>query len=111
MLAKAGMQMDPVMRKPVAAATSLAWFATVGGTFGCLLPYLLNDWHFHQPLPDWQAARVLGAALIGAGLVPVVNSFADFFRPPGPPCLRRRRRSWWSAVSTDTSATPSTPAS
>lgn len=73
------------MRKPVAAATSLAWFAAVGGTFGALLPCLLNDWHFHQPLPYWGAARVLGVALIGAGLVPLVNSFADFFRAGGTP--------------------------
>ena len=39
------------MRKPAAAATSLAWFIAIGGTFGCLLPYLLDYWHFHQPLP------------------------------------------------------------
>ena len=30
------------MRKPAAAATSLAWFIAIGGTFGCLLPYLLD---------------------------------------------------------------------
>jgi len=33
------------MRKPATAATSLAWFVVMGGTFGCLLPYLLGDWH------------------------------------------------------------------
>jgi hypothetical protein len=60
------------MRKPTAAATSLAWFVTVGGTFGCLLPYLLHYWHFHQPAPYWDLARAVGALLICAGLVPVV---------------------------------------
>ena len=29
--------MEAVMRKPAAAATSLAWFIAIGGTFGCLL--------------------------------------------------------------------------
>jgi len=41
------------MRKPAAALASLAWFAVIGGTFGCLLPYLLNYWLFHEPLPYW----------------------------------------------------------
>lgn len=45
------------MRKPAAAATSLAWFIAIGGTFGCLLPYLLDYWHFHQPLPQWWIAQ------------------------------------------------------
>jgi hypothetical protein len=30
--------MEAVMRKPAAAATSLAWFVAIGGTFGCLRP-------------------------------------------------------------------------
>ena len=41
------------MRKSVAAAVSVAWGVALGVTFGCLLPYLLNDWHFHRPLPYW----------------------------------------------------------
>jgi hypothetical protein len=39
------------MRKPTTAAISLAWFVAIGGTFGGLLPYLLNDWPFRRPLP------------------------------------------------------------
>jgi protein-S-isoprenylcysteine O-methyltransferase Ste14 len=73
------------MRKPAAAATSLAWFAAVGGTFGCLLPCLLNDWHFHQPLPYWWIARAFGVLLICGGMVPTVNSFAEFFKAGGTP--------------------------
>jgi protein-S-isoprenylcysteine O-methyltransferase Ste14 len=33
------------MRKPAAAAVSFAWGVAVGGTSGCVLPYLLGDWH------------------------------------------------------------------
>ena len=39
------------MRKSTAAVVSVAWGVALGGTFACLLPYLLNEWHFHQPLP------------------------------------------------------------
>lgn len=82
------------MRRSVAAASSLAWFVAIGGTFGCLLPYLLNDWHFHRPLPYWAIARAVGVLLICAGLVPLADSFAKFIKAGGtpvpvapPPCL------------------------
>jgi protein-S-isoprenylcysteine O-methyltransferase Ste14 len=73
------------MRKPVAAAASVAWFAAVGGTFGCLLPYLLNYWHFRQPLPYWWIAQAVGALLIGAGVIPVTGSFVEFVKAGGTP--------------------------
>ena len=73
------------MRRSVAAAVSAAWFVTVGGTFGCVLPYLLDYWHFHSPLPYWGIARVAAIPLICAGLVPVVHSFVEFFRAAGTP--------------------------
>jgi len=73
------------VRKPAAAAASLAWFAAVGGTFGCLLPYLLNYWHLHQPLPDWQIAQAVGALLICGGMIPLAGSFAEFFKAGGTP--------------------------
>ena len=73
------------MRKSVTAAVSAGWFVAVGGTFGCLLPYLLNDWHFHQPLPYWAIARAVGMLLICAGLVPLVQSFIEFFKADGTP--------------------------
>ena len=56
------------MRRSAVAASSVAWFVLVGGTFGCLLPYLLNDWHFHRPLPYWVAAQAAGVLLICVGL-------------------------------------------
>lgn len=73
------------MRRSAAAAASLGWFVAVGGTFGCLLPYLLNYWHFHRPLAYWGVARVVGALLICAGLVPLVQSFVEFYRAGGTP--------------------------
>ena len=73
------------MRKPAAAAVSIAWGAALGGTFGCVLPYLLNDWHFHRPLPDWGVAQAAGGLLICAGLVPVVQSFGEFIKADGTP--------------------------
>jgi protein-S-isoprenylcysteine O-methyltransferase Ste14 len=73
------------MRRSAAAAISVAWFAGIGGTFGCLLPYLLNDWHFHQPLPYWGIARAVSVLLICAGLIPIVDSFIQFVRADGTP--------------------------
>jgi protein-S-isoprenylcysteine O-methyltransferase Ste14 len=79
------LQQGGIMRRPAAAVTSLAWFAAMGGTFGCLLPYLSNDWHFRQPLPYWGIARAAGVLFICAGLVPVVGSFIGFFKAGGTP--------------------------
>jgi protein-S-isoprenylcysteine O-methyltransferase Ste14 len=73
------------MRRPAAAVTSLTWIAAMGGTFGCVLPYLSNDWHFRQPLPYWGIARAAGALMICAGLVAVVASFIGFFKGGGTP--------------------------
>ncbi len=73
------------MRRSVAAASSAAWFVTMGGTFGCLVPYALGYWHLHEPLPYWWIARAAGAVLIAAGLVPIVASFIEFFRAGGTP--------------------------
>jgi protein-S-isoprenylcysteine O-methyltransferase Ste14 len=68
-----------------AAAISVAWGLALGGTFGCLLPYLMGDWRLHQPLPDWALARVAGGILIAAGLVPIASSFAAFIQARGTP--------------------------
>jgi len=73
------------MRRSAAAAASLGWFVAIGGTFGCLLPYLLGYWHFHRPFSGWVAAQVVGVPLICAGLVPLLQSFLDFFRAGGTP--------------------------
>jgi protein-S-isoprenylcysteine O-methyltransferase Ste14 len=77
--------MEAAMRKPAAAVISAAWGAAMGGTFACLLPYLLNEWHFHQPLPFWAILQAVGGLLICVGLVPVVQSFVEFTRADGTP--------------------------
>lgn len=73
------------MRRSVAAVLSVGWGAVVGGLSGCVLPYLLGYWHFHQPLPYWVVAQVVGGLLISAGSVPLVQSFIDFIRAGGTP--------------------------
>lgn len=73
------------MRRSVASACTVAWGVALGGTFGCLLPYLMDDWHLRQPLPYWVVAQAAGVLLICASLIPVVRSFADFVRAGGTP--------------------------
>jgi protein-S-isoprenylcysteine O-methyltransferase Ste14 len=75
----------PGLRGSVAVAISVTWGVTLGGTFGCLLPYLLGDWRLHQPLPFWVVARVAGGILIAVGLVPIASSFAAFVQARGTP--------------------------
>lgn len=76
---------DAVMRRSSAAAVTVAWGVTLGGTFGCLVPYLLGDWHFHHPLPHWVIAQVAGALLIAVGLAPITESFIEFTKAEGTP--------------------------
>jgi protein-S-isoprenylcysteine O-methyltransferase Ste14 len=73
------------MRRSAATVISVAWGAVVGGLAGCLLPYLLGDWHLHRPLPDWVVAQVVGGLLICSGAVPLAQSFIDFIRAGGTP--------------------------
>ena len=73
------------MRRSAAAVVSVAWGVALGGTFACLLPYLLGEWHFHRPLPYWAVAQAAGGLLICVGLVPLVHSFIDFIRADGTP--------------------------
>jgi protein-S-isoprenylcysteine O-methyltransferase Ste14 len=73
------------MRTRTATVVSAAWGVALGGTFGWLLPYLLGDWRFGQPLPYWVVARALGVVLIAAGLVPIALAFAEFVKAAGTP--------------------------
>lgn len=76
---------EAVMRRSTAAIGSVLWFVVVGGTFGILLPWWLGDWRFRHPLPYWEVVRVVGVLLICVGLVPLVQSFVDFFKADGTP--------------------------
>ena len=81
------------MRRSAAAATSLAWFVVIGGTFGCLVPYLSGDWRFHQPLPYWWSrgsGRAADLRWPGPGGAVVRRSFVRRHLP----CRWRRRHAW-----------------
>jgi protein-S-isoprenylcysteine O-methyltransferase Ste14 len=73
------------MRRSTATAVTIAWGVALGGTFACLLPYLMGEWHFHRPLPHWAAAQAAGVLLICIGLVPIVQAFVEFINADGTP--------------------------
>ncbi len=73
------------MHRSVAAGVALGWGVAVGGTFGCLLPYLLGYWDVHRPLPHWEIAQATGVVLIVLGLVPIGQAFVEFVRAGGTP--------------------------
>lgn len=74
-----------VLGRPAIAALSLAWGLAVGGTFGCLVPYLLGYWQVHGHVPYQAVAQVAGGVLILAGLAPIAGSFVAFARANGTP--------------------------
>lgn len=63
------------MRKAIAAAGSAAFFALAPGVMAGLVPWWLTGWEAQH---TWPALRVLGAALIAAGLVVLVHAFVRF---------------------------------
>jgi hypothetical protein len=103
--------METAMRKLAAVVVSVTWGVLLGGTFACLLPYLLNDWYFHRPLPYWEIAQLAGGLLICAGLFPSYSRLSSSPRPVVLPCQRPRHHGWSSAGSTATFATPYTSGS
>jgi protein-S-isoprenylcysteine O-methyltransferase Ste14 len=62
----------------VAAAGSAVFFALAPGFAAGLVPWLLSDWRVEEPLPFWAPLRVVGVALLAAGVVLVVNAFVRF---------------------------------
>jgi len=73
------------MKQPKAAALSAGFFVVAPGTVVGLVPWLITRWRPRRPLPGGGAARVGGAVLIAAGLVPPVSAFAAFVRAGGTP--------------------------
>ena len=63
------------MPKAIAAAGSAAFFALAPGVMAGLIPFWLTGWDVAH---TWPALRVLGAALIAAGLVVLVHAFVRF---------------------------------
>jgi protein-S-isoprenylcysteine O-methyltransferase Ste14 len=63
------------MRKAVAAAGSAVFFVLAPGVMGGLIPWGLTGW---EAKDTWAPLRVLGAVLIAAGLVVLVQAFVRF---------------------------------
>jgi protein-S-isoprenylcysteine O-methyltransferase Ste14 len=67
------------MRRRLAAILgSAAFFALAPGVVAGAVPYWISRWQVGPDLPGQPASGALGAVLIAAGLVPLVESFARF---------------------------------
>lgn len=73
------------MKSRTATVIALGWGLTLGGTFGCLLPYLLGYWTLRWSSPYGVIAVATGAILIGLGVVPIVQAFVAFVKAGGTP--------------------------
>lgn len=76
------------MRRFWAALGSLLFFVIAPGTLLVYIPWSITDWHLKPAFFGLDALRVVGAALVFLGLIPLVESFARFvwkgFGTPAP---------------------------
>jgi protein-S-isoprenylcysteine O-methyltransferase Ste14 len=63
------------MRRPIAAAGSAAFFLLAPGVTAGLVPWWLTGWDAKE---SWAPLVALGAVLVAAGLVVLVQAFARF---------------------------------
>jgi protein-S-isoprenylcysteine O-methyltransferase Ste14 len=66
----------PIVQRAAAVIGSAIFLVIAPGTLAVYVPWYLTDWHFAPPL--FPITRVLGAALIVAGLPILLDSFARF---------------------------------
>jgi protein-S-isoprenylcysteine O-methyltransferase Ste14 len=66
------------MRKILALAGSFLFLLIVPGTVAGYLPWAISHWQLQPAFLGLEATRWLGAALIGLGLIALVESFARF---------------------------------
>ena len=66
------------MRRPVAAVGSAVFFLVGPGIMAGLIPWLLTGWQVREPVPYWAPMRLLGAILLLAGLIVLVQAFVRF---------------------------------
>src|SRR5215211_4241805 len=66
------------MRRPTAAIGSAVFFVLAPGMVVGLIPWLLTRWQVREPLPYWMFMRALGAVLLVAGLIALVQAFVRF---------------------------------
>jgi hypothetical protein len=82
------------MRRSIAAVVAAGWGVALGGTFGCLLPYLLGYWTVRWSPPYGLIPIVGGAVLIGLGVAstgPLFGAEYERFRHAVPAWLPRLR--------------------
>lgn len=66
------------MNRARAAIGSAAFFVLAPGVVMALVPWLLTGWRVEDPLPNWAPVRVVGAALLFAGTLVLVQAFVRF---------------------------------
>jgi Putative protein-S-isoprenylcysteine methyltransferase len=66
------------MRRSYAAVGTAAFFVLAPGVVAGLVPWWLTRWQVQTPLPGWTVFRLLGGALIAAGLAFLIHAFARF---------------------------------
>jgi protein-S-isoprenylcysteine O-methyltransferase Ste14 len=69
-----------LVRRSSATVGSAVFFFAGPGTVTVLVPWLLTGFRWHEPVPHWWPARVLGGALILAGAAVLVHAFSRFVR-------------------------------
>jgi protein-S-isoprenylcysteine O-methyltransferase Ste14 len=73
------------VRRSTATLGSLGWFVLSAGVGVVWVPWLVTGWDVRYQSSWWLVAQVVGAALVAAGLVPVVATFVRFARASGTP--------------------------
>lgn len=69
-----------------AAVATAGFFVVIPGTVVGLIPWAITRWRVHRPpLPGWSTARVIGAVLVAAGLVPMASAPIEFVKAGGTP--------------------------
>src|ERR687893_2743979 len=66
------------MRRPTAVVGSAVFFLLAPGAVVGLVPWLLTGWQVREPVPYWAPMRALGAILLVAGLIALIQAFVRF---------------------------------
>jgi protein-S-isoprenylcysteine O-methyltransferase Ste14 len=66
------------MRRSTAALGSAVFFVLAPCLVAGVVPWLITGWSVREPIPGWAPLRVVGAALVVAGIAALVQSFARF---------------------------------
>ena len=69
----------------LASAGSVVWFAVTAAVGVVWVPWLITGWRVTYPSSNWRVVQVVGLAVIGLGLLPIVATFARFARAGGTP--------------------------